>query len=227
MALASVLCCFNSKTAMYLEKTNLIITTILIIIYIIKLCAIPWGATSYSMEFLGVLTFIFLAINLVLVFLFFLLRLKNMINEYNYRACFIICCVMIFISLLSFFFEITLMFVVLEDLYYYTGAYYITTNEVVVSDAEWFTAFFTIVASVIFWFIIFMLWISECIRVVMKTSGTLEDYINDNNVEVIIINKKENNKVNAYNKKGEKINEKTKDSTVKPKKVSSVNITYV
>ena len=226
MALASVLCCFNSKTAMYLEKTNLIITTILIIIYIFKLCSIPWGATSYSREFLGVLTFIFLVINLVLVFLFFLLRLKNMINEYNYKSCFIISCVMIFISLLSFFFEITLMFVVLEDLYYYTGTYYITTNEVVVTDAEWFIAFFTIVSSVIFWFIIFMLWISECIRVVMKTSGTLEDYINDNNVEVIIINQKDKKKVNAYDNKGAKISEK-KDSTVKPKKNSSVNITYV
>ena len=225
MTLLSVLCCFNSKTAMYLEKTNLIITAVVIVLFIFKLCVIPWGATSYSMEFLGVLTFIFLAINLVLVFLFFMLRIKNMINEYNYKACFIISCVMIFITLLSFFFEITIMCIVLEDLYYYTGTYYTTTNEVVVSDAEWFIAFFTIVPSVIFWFIIFMLWISECVRIVAKTSGTLEDYINDN-VEVIIINKKENNKINVHDRKGDKINDKNV-VTVKPKKTPAVNITYV
>jgi len=228
MALASLLCCFNSKTAMNLEKINLIITVIVIILCIFKLCIIPWGATSYSMEFLGVLTFIFLAINLILVFLFFMLRLKNMINEYNYKACFITCCLMIFISLLSFFFEILLMCVVLQDLYYYTGTYYTTTNEVVVSDGEWFTAFFTILPSVIFWFIIFMLWVSECMRVVVKTSGSFEDYINDN-VEVIIVNKKGKNKVNAYDKKGEKINKKGKegeDVSVKPKNISAVSITY-
>lgn len=228
MALASALCCFNSKTAMYLEKTNLIITTIAIIFNIFKLCIIPWGATSYSMEFLAVLNFIFLAVNLVLVFFFFMLRLKNMINDQNHRQSLIISYFMIFLSLLSFLFEILLMCFCLEDLYYYTGTYYASTDEIVVTDGEYFVAFFTIVPSVIFWFVIFMLWASECIRVVVKTSGSYDDYLNDN-IEVIIVNKKGNNKINAYNNKGEKIGNNAKDGenvAVKPKNISNVSITY-
>ena len=71
MRLSALLCCFNSKTAIYLEKTNLVITTIGLILDIFKLCIIPWGATSYTMEFFAVLTFVFLSINLVMVFFFF------------------------------------------------------------------------------------------------------------------------------------------------------------
>ena len=228
MALASALCCFNSKTAMHLEKANLIITTIAIIFNIFKLCIIPWGATSYSMEFLAVLNFIFLAVNLVLVFFFFMLRLKNMINDQNHRQSLIISYFMIFISLLSFIFEILIMGFCLEDLYYYTGTYYASTDEIVVTDGEYFVAFFTIVPSAIFWFVIFMLWASECIRVVVKTSGSYDDYLNDN-IEVIIVNKKGNNKINAYNYKGEKIGNNAKDGenvAVKPKNISNVSITY-
>ena len=77
MKLASILCCFNSKTAMYLEKINLIISSIGIIIDILKLCAIPWGATSYAMEFLGVITFIFLAIKFSCCFLLFFSSFKK------------------------------------------------------------------------------------------------------------------------------------------------------
>ena len=129
MALTKALCCFNSKTAMYLEKTNLIITTIAILFNIFKLCIIPWGATSYSMEFLAVFNFTFLAVNLVFVFFFFMLRLKSMLNDSNYRKSLSICYFMIFISLLCFLFEILLMFFGLEDLYYYTGTYYASTDE--------------------------------------------------------------------------------------------------
>ena len=227
MALESALCCFNSKTALYLEKINLILTVCGIFLNILKLCIIQWGATSYSMEFLAVLNFIFLAINMILVFFFFLLRLKNMINDYNYKACYFICCFMIFFSLLCFFFEFLQMWVVLSDLYYYTGTYYTLSKEVVVSDGEWFIAFFTIVPMVVFWVIFCMLWISECMRVVVKTSGSYEDYINDN-VEVVIVNKGKN-KVNAYDQQGQRIQQKNKDGkdvAVKPKDISAVSITY-
>jgi len=225
MKLASILCCFNSKTAMYLEKINLIISSIGIIIDILKLCAIPWGATSYAMEFLGVITFIFLAINLVAAFFFFSLRLKNMINDHNYRISFGTCCIMCFFSLLNFFFEMFLMFIVLGDLYYYTGTYYVTTMEVVVSDGEWFIAFLTIIPSVIFWIIIFMLWVSETLRVAVKTYGTFEDYIHDN-TEVIIITKSANNNTkNNANKAKENENKGTNVSIIQNNN-SQVPITY-
>ena len=231
MTLALALCCFNKKTAMYLEKTNLIITTIAIIFNIFKLCVIPWGATSYAMEFIAVILFIFLAINSILVFLFFLLRLKNMVNDYNFKNCLITCYVMIFFSFLSCFFEILQMCVVLSDLYYYTGTYYSNSNEVVVSDAEFFVAFFTIVPSVIFWFIIFMLWISEWLRVSVKTYGNYEDYMNDD-IEIVIV-KKKGKKNNINNKKEENINNKGKEKNVPVKQsdnknnnISGVRITY-
>ena len=72
-----------------------------------------------------------------------------------------------------------------------------------------------------------MLWISECMRVVVKTSGSYEDYINDN-VEVVIVNKGKN-KVNAYDQQGQRIQQKNKDEkdvAVKPKDISAVSITY-
>ena len=224
MALTKALCCFNSKTAMYLEKTNLIITTIAILFNIFKLCIIPWGATSYSMEFLAVFNFTFLAVNLVFVFFFFMLRLKSMLNDSNYRKSLSICYFMIFISLLCFLFEILLMFFGLEDLYYYTGTYYASTDEIVVTDGEYFFAFFTIVPSVVFWFVIFMLWASECLRVAVKTSGSYEDYMNDN-VEVVIVNRKSDNKDRDDNNKGEKIKE-GENSAVKPKNNTNISITY-
>lgn len=225
MRLSALLCCFNSKTAIYLEKTNLVITTIGLILDIFKLCIIPWGATSYTMEFFAVLTFVFLSINLVMVFFFFLLRLKNMINDHNYRNCFYICCIMGSLSILNFIFEFIMLFQILDDLYYYTGTYYASTNEVVVSDGEWFIAFFTIAPSVMFWFVILMLWASECIRVVIKTYGSYDEYIQDN-TEVVIISKGGKNKVDAYDQKGKKIEDKGKDVSIKQKNISTVSITY-
>ena len=223
MKLALILCCFNSKTAMYLEKTNLIISTIGIIIDILKLSAIPWGATSYAMEFLGVLTFIFLAINLVAVFFFFSLRLKKMVNDHNYRISFGTSCVMCFFSLLNFFFELLLMFIVLEDLYYYLGEINNETQEVLVSDGEWFIAFLTIVPSVMFWVVIFMLWISETLRVAVKTYGSFEDYIHDN-TEVIIITRNINTKTNNNASKSKEIENKEKGVSIQEKDNSQVNI---
>ena len=223
MKLALILCCFNSKNAMYLEKTNLIISTIGIILDILKLCAIPWGATSYAMEFLGVLTFIFLAINLVAVFFFFSLRLKKMVNDHNYRISFGTSCVMCFFSLLNFFFELLLMFIVLEDLYYYLGEINNETQEVLVSDGEWFIAFLTIVPSVMFWVVIFMLWISETLRVAVKTYGSFEDYIHDN-TEVIIITRSINNKTNNNASKSKEIENKEKGVSIQEKDNSQVNI---
>jgi hypothetical protein len=223
MKLALILCCFNSKTAMYLEKTNLIISTIGIIIDILKLSAIPWGATSYAMEFLGVLTFIFLAINLVAVFFFFSLRLKKMVNDHNYRISFGTSCVMCFFSLLNFFFELLLMFIVLEDLYYYLGEINNETQEVLVSDGEWFIAFLTIVPSVMFWVVIFMLWISETLRVAVKTYGSFEDYIHDN-TEVIIITRSINTKTNNNASKSKEIENKEKGVSIQEKDNSQVNI---
>ena len=224
MKLASILCCFNSKTAMYLEKTNLIISGIGIIIDIFKLCAIPWEATSSSMEFLGVLTFIFLAINLVAAFFFFSLRLKNMVNDHNYRISFGTCCVMCFFSFLNFIFEQFIMFIVLDDLYYYLGRYD-KDEDVIVSDGEWFIAFMTIVPSVIFWVIIFMLWISETLRVAVKTYGSFEDYIHDN-TEVIIITRSTNNNTNNNVNKTKEVEIKEKDGTVNENNNSQVPITY-
>ena len=223
MKLALILCCFNSKNAMYLEKTNLIISTIGIILDILKLCAIPWGATSYAMEFLGVLTFIFLAINLVAVFFFFSLRLKKMVNDHNYRISFGTSCVMCFFSLLNFFFELLLMFIVLEDLYYYLGEINNETQEVLVSDGEWFIAFLTIVPSVMFWVVIFMLWISETLRVAVKTYGSFEDYIHDN-TEVIIITRSINTKTNNNASKSKEIENKEKGVSIQEKDNSQVNI---
>ena len=223
MKLALILCCFNSKNAMYLEKTKLIISTIGIILDILKLCAIPWGATSYAMEFLGVLTFIFLAINLVAVFFFFSLRLKKMVNDHNYRISFGTSCVMCFFSLLNFFFELLLMFIVLEDLYYYLGEINNETQEVLVSDGEWFIAFLTIVPSVMFWVVIFMLWISETLRVAVKTYGSFEDYIHDN-TEVIIITRNINTKTNNNASKSKEIENKEKGVSIQEKDNSQVNI---
>ena len=223
MKLALILCCFNSKNAMYLEKTNLIISTIGIILDILKLCAIPWGATSYAMEFLGVLTFIFLAINLVAVFFFFSLSLKKMVNDHNYRISFGTSCVMCFFSLLNFFFELLLMFIVLEDLYYYLGEINNETQEVLVSDGEWFIAFLTIVPSVMFWVVIFMLWISETLRVAVKTYGSFEDYIHDN-TEVIIITRNINTKTNNNASKSKEIENKEKGVSIQEKDNSQVNI---
>jgi hypothetical protein len=223
MKLALILCCFNSKTAMYLEKTNLIISTIGIIIDILKLSAIPWGATSYAMEFLGVFTFIFLAINLVAVFFFFSLRLKKMVNDHNYRISFGTCCIMCFLSLLNFFFELLLMFIVLEDLYYYLGEINKETNEVLVSDGEWFIAFLTIVPSVIFWVVIFMLWISETLRVAVKTYGSFEDYIHDN-TEVIIITRSTNNNPNNNAIKTKEIENNEKGVSIQERDNSQVHI---
>lgn len=222
MKLALILCCFNSKTAMYLEKTNLIISIIGIIIDILKLSAIPWGATSYAMEFLGVLTFIFLAINLVAAFFFFSLRLKKMVNDHNYRISFGTSCVMCFLSLLNFFFELLLMFIVLEDLYYYLGETN-KENEVLVSDGEWFIAFLTIVPSVIFWVVIFMLWISETLRVAVKTYGSFEDYIHDN-TEVIIITRSINNNTNNNANKVKDIENKEKGVSIQERDNSQVHI---
>lgn len=228
MAIESLLCCFNSKTAMYLEKINFFITGFLIFLYILKLCIIPWGATSFSMEFIGVLLFIFIAINLVFVFLFFMLRMKNMIAEDNYRACIIISLVMIAISLLSFFFEFLQMIVVLRDLYKYTGTYYTSTNEVVVSNAEWFIAFCTITPSLILWFIVFMLWVSECLRLGVKTYGAYDDYMNET-IEVVIVNKKGNNKTNNNEQIKDKNNQqKIGDNTaIKPNNFHETKITYI
>ena len=223
MKLALILCCFNSKNAMYLEKTNLIISTIGIILDILKLCAIPWGATSYAMEFLGVLTFIFLAINLVAVFFFFSLRLKKMINDHNYRISFGTSCVMCFFFFFFFFFELLLMFIVLEDLYYYLGEINNETQEVLVSDGEWFIAFLTIVPSVMFWVVIFMLWISETLRVAVKTYGSFEDYIHDN-TEVIIITRSINTKPNNNASKSKEIENKEKGVSIQEKDNSQVNI---
>jgi hypothetical protein len=223
MKLALILCCFNSKNAMYLEKTNLIISTIGIILDILKLCAIPWGATSYAMEFLGVLTFIFLAINLVAVFFFFSLRLKKMVNDHNYRISFGTSCVMCFFSLLNFFFELLLMFIVLEDLYYYLGEINNETQEVLVSDGEWFIAFLTIVPSVIFWVVIFMLWISETLRVAVKTYGSFEDYIHDN-TEVIIITRSTNNNPNNNAIKTKEIENNEKGVSIQERDNSQVHI---
>ena len=231
MACESALCCFNSKTALNLEKTNLILTAIGLFLYILKLLIIPWGATSYTMEFLAVENFIFLAINLCITFLFFMLRLKNMVNDYNYKTCLYACCIMILISFFGFIFEVLQMFIVLEDLYYYTGTYYTTTGEVVVSDAEWFVGFFTIVPTVFYWLIILMLWASEFIRVRVKTSGSYEDYMNES-VDIVIINKNGKNNVNnvkAYDNKGQKVGQKAKDGqevSVKKKDLSQVSITY-
>ena len=228
MSLAPVLCCFNTMTAIYLEKLNLGITTFAIIFDIFKLCIIPWGATSYSLEFLAIFTFIFLAINLVLVFFFFMLRLKNMVNDYNYKTCYFTCCIMIFFSLLNFFFELLLMFNTLADLYHYTGTYYALTNEVVVSDGEFYVAFFTIIPSAIFWFVIFMLWVSECMRVAVKTYGTYEDYMNDD-IEIIIVNKGGNKKPNVPVKKVDENHNQVKPGENAPVKQSNnppVVITY-
>ena len=219
MKLVLILCCFNSKTAMHLEKINLIISTIGIIIDIIKFCVIPWGATSYSMEFLGVLTFIFLAINLVAVFFYFSLSLKKMVNDHNYRISFGTCCIMCFLSLLNFFFELLLMLIVLEDLYYYLWV----TNEVLVSDGEWLIAFLTLVPSVIFWVVIFMLWISETLRVAVKTYGSFEDYIHDN-TEVIIITRSTNNNPNNNAIKTKEIENNEKGVSIQEKDNSQVNI---
>ena len=226
MALSSALCCFNSKKALELERTNLVITGCGLFLYIIKLCVIQWGATSYTMEFLAVFNFISLAINLILVFFFFLLRIKNMINDYNYKPSYFTSCFMVFFSLLCCLFENLQMWVVLSDLYYYTGTYYTNTQEVVVTDFEWFIAFATIIPMVFFWFIIFMLWISECMRVAVKTSGSYDDYINDN-ADIVIIKQGKNN-VSVYDKKGQKIEQKNKeqDLSVKPKNISQVSITY-
>ena len=96
-----------------------------------------------------------------------------------------------------------------------------------VTDLEWFIAFTTIIPMVIFWFIIFMLWISECMRVAVKTSGSYDDYINDN-ADIVIIKQGKNN-VSVYDKKGQKIEQKNKeeDLSVKPKNISQVSITYV
>ena len=229
MALEEALCCFNSKTALFLEQINIFLTSITIILGIIKLLSIQWGATSYGMECLAVFNFIFIGMNLVFVFFFFMLRLKNMVNESNYQSCYYICILNIFISFLACFFEILLMFVTLGDLYSYTGTYYTTTHEVVVSDGEWFLAFFTIVPSVILWFIIFMLWVSELLRVSAKTSGAYDDYLNDS-TEVVIINRGGNkNNVQVFDEKGHKIGEKSKvgeNVTANPKNISAVSITY-
>ena len=219
MKLALILCCFNSKTAMHLEKINLIISTIGIIIDIIKLCVIHWGATSYAMEFLGVLTFIFLAINLVAAFFFFSLRLKKLVNDHNYRISFVTCCIMCFLSLLNFFFELLLMLIVLQDLNYYLGE----TNEVLVSNGEWFMAFLTLVSSDIFWVAIFMLWISETLRVAVKTYGSFEDYIHDN-TEVIIITKSSNSNTNNNVGKAKESNNNEKGVSIQEKDNSQVNI---
>ena len=233
MKFALALCCFNKMTALYLEKIHLAITGLAILFNSFKLCVIPWGATSYTMEFIAVISFVFLAINLILVFLFFLLRFKNMVNDYNFKNCLYTCYAMIFFSLLNFFFEILLLFVTLSDLYYYTGTYYTQTNEVVVSDAEFLVAFFTIVPSIIFWILIFMLWNSECLRVAAKTSGNYEDYLNED-IEIVILNKKGKNNINTNNKKEENINNIVKVNDVSVKKnntinnnISGVRITYV
>ena len=231
MAWESALCCFNSKTALYLEKINLILTAIGLFLYILKLSIIPWGATSSAMDFLAVENFVLLAINLCSAFLFFMIRIKNLVNDYNYKARLYACCALIFLSFFAFFFETLQMFIVLEDLYYYTGTYYTTTGEVVVSDGEWFIGFFTIIPSVFFWLIITMLWASEFIRVRVKTSGSYEDYMNEN-VEIVIINKNGQNNINnikAYDSKGDKIGQNAKEGqevVVKQKDLSQVNITY-
>ena len=220
MAVEQVLCCFNKKNALYLEKTNLIITSFGLFLNIFKLCAIPWGATSYTMEILGILAFIFLAINLILVFLFFLLRLKNMVNDYNYKTCLATCFAMIILSLMNFLFESLASFIVLEDLYY--------TSEYLVSNGDLLVAFLTIIPLSIFWFIISMLWVSEYLRVAVKTSGNYKDYMNDT-VDVIIINKKRKNNNNKKNDEKGKDNNKTKDEpdvTNKGINIPKVNITY-
>ncbi len=222
MAVEQVLCCFNEKNALYLEKINLSITSIGLFLNIFKLCAVPWGGTSYTMEFLGVLTFIFLACNLILVFLFFLLRLKNMVNDYNFKACLYSSCAMIILSLFSFLCETLSVFIVLEDLYY--------TSRYLVSDAEWLIAFLTIFPSAIFWFVISMLWVSEYLRVNVKTSGNYLDYINDN--DIIIIKKrgkngnKSNKNKNEKNNNNDKKEKEGRDDTTKSTIVPKVNITY-
>ena len=76
-----------------------------------------------------------------------------------------------------------------------------------------------------------MLWASEFIRVRVKTSGSYEDYMNEN-IEIVIINKNGKNNVNnvkAYDNKGQKIGQKAKDGqevAIKQKDVSQVSITY-
>ena len=73
-----------------------------------------------------------------------------------------------------------------------------------------------------------MLWASEFLRVRVKTSGSYEDYM-DENVEIVIINKKGKNNVKVYDKKGEKIGQKAKEGqevAVKQKDLSQVSITY-
>ena len=76
-----------------------------------------------------------------------------------------------------------------------------------------------------------MLWVSEFIRVRVKTSGSYEDYMNES-VDIVIINKNGKNNVNnvkAYDNKGQKVGQKAKDGqevSVKKRDLSQVSITY-
>jgi len=222
--IAKVLCCFNKRTALYLERLNMILTFIGYFLDIFKLCVVPWGATTYTMEFLAVFTFIMLAVNMVLVFLFFSLRLKKMINDNNIKNCIIICYLIISLSILNFFFELLLLCFALDDLYFYTGVYYASSSEVVVTEREWFVGFLTILFSAIIWFINIMLWASEYFRVITKVYGNIEEFITDD-IEVEVIKgknvKEKKNDENENNQKKERIVE-VKQNENKDK----VDITY-
>ena len=129
---------------------------------------------------------------------------------------------MIILSLFSFLCETLSVFIVLEDLYY--------TSRYLVSDAEWLIAFLTIFPLAIFWFVISMLWVSEYLRVNVKTSGNYLDYINDN--DIIIIKKrgkngnKSNKNKNEKNNNNDKKEKEGRDDTTKSNIVPKVNITY-
>ena len=74
-----------------------------------------------------------------------------------------------------------------------------------------------------FWVVIFMLWISETLRVAVKTYGSFEDYIHDN-TEVIIITRNINTKTNNNASKSKEIENKEKGVSIQEKDNSQVNI---
>lgn len=170
------LCCFNSQTALCIEITLLVVSILGIIFGIWGMAGIPWSLVSDSAEGFFIFSFVLFIIQLIVVIIFIVLRQNGHINNKFNKCARIVSIIMAIISGLFFIIMIILTIKVLHDLNKWGDTYISVVSgksEKVVTNGDWANAIISLFCSIILWALSLLLWISDCIRIMSRNSGSL------------------------------------------------------
>ena len=214
--------CFNSLSANKIEIIKISLSGFGAILTIIGLGVIHWKYTSRVMKIFQILSLIFFLMLIGISSFFLYIRKKSQINKYI-TLCILLCFLEIFLSILSFFFNLITAIGALPDLRKKNKSDESDEDDIninnlnnsekggsfLVSNGEFSYAIVSLIFIIFIWIVLLLLSISDLIRIKLGIDGSYDDYINEKKMEENI--KKDPNLITTTETLGCSIDKKQKE----------------